>query len=94
MRWFKTRYVRSLEEAKSKLETENIALRKRVDQLVERLLLKNGSGPTVELPPEPSKEALDKMLQTNSIFDDIDDEPVQTDNIVDNRKEQFDEFVS
>jgi hypothetical protein len=91
MRWFKTRYVQSLEEELSRLRTEIQHLRQHSDRLTERLLRKGGI-PSVELPPEPTKEALDKMLQSHNIFDDI-DEPKESD-LVDNRREKYDEFVS
>ena len=92
MPWFKTRYVQYLEEELSRLRTENLLLRKQGDQLVERLLRKGGS-PSIELPAEPSKESIDRMLQGHDIFEDIEDLPTK-DDLVDNRKEQFDEFVS
>ena len=92
MPWFKTRYVRYLEEERSRLLTENSSLRKHADQLVERLLRKGGS-PSIELPAEPSKDAIDRMLQAHDIFEDIEDLPTK-DDLVDNRKEKFDEFVS
>jgi hypothetical protein len=91
MQWFKTRYVRFLEEDRLRLLTENSKLKEHAERLTERLLRRSGV-PSVELPPEPSKEALDKMLETHSIFDDL-DEPKETD-LADNRKDKFDEFVS
>ena len=93
MRWFKTRYVASLEMEISRLRTENDQLKKRIENLSERLFTGNGTRPTVELPAEQSAEAMDKMLQATNIFDDIDDVP-ETGELVDNRKEKFDEFVS
>lgn len=93
MRWFKGQYVRFLEEDRLRLVNENQSLRKHADLLVERLLRKNGI-PAIELPAEPSKEALEHMLQSGAggIFDDL-DEPKESDS-VDNRVEKFDEFVS
>lgn len=93
MQWFKWRYVRFLEEERSRLLVENSTLRKYADQLVERLLRKTGN-PSIELPEEPTKEALEHMLQdtAGSIFDDIDEPKVGEQ--VDNRKEKYDEFVS
>ena len=91
MRWFRGRYVQYLEEELSRLRTENLRLKEHAERLTERLLRKSGV-PSVELPPEPTKEALDKMLQSHNIFDDLDE--AKDDGIVDNRKEQFDEFVS
>ena len=92
MRWFKGQYVLSLEVEVSRLRKELADLRDRQTQLVERML-RQGGVPTVGLPPEPTKEALDRMLQSHDIFEDIEDLPTK-DNLVDNRKEQFDEFVS
>jgi TRAP-type C4-dicarboxylate transport system substrate-binding protein len=91
MPWFKTRYVQSLEQEISRLRTENSRLVEHSERLVERLLRKGGVA-SVELPPEPTKEAIDKMLQSHNIFEDM-EEPKESD-LTDNRKEQYDEFVS
>lgn len=91
MPWFKGRYVRYLEEELSRLRTENLRLKEHSDRLTERLLRKSGV-PSVELPPEPTKEALDKMLQSHNIFDDL--EEAKDEGIIDNRKAHYDEFVS
>lgn len=91
MRWFKTRYVQFLETEHSRLLSENVALKKHIESLSERLLQRNGV-PSVELPAEPSKEALDRMLQSNNIFDDVDDS-LEVAVLTDNRKEKYDEFV-
>lgn len=91
MLWLKRRYVRFLEEERSRLLNEIQGLREYNQKLVERLAGR-GDLPSIELPPEPTKEAMDKMLQTTNIFDEIDPdgEPVLTDN----RKEQYDEFAN
>ena len=94
MQWFRGRYVQSLEQEISRLQLENKTLRGYADQLVERLLRKGGI-PSIELPAEPTKEALDNMLQSGAggLFDDL-DEPKQVDPTEDNRTEKYDEFVS
>lgn len=91
MQWFKGRYVRFLEAELLRLQTENTALNKRAESLSERLLQRSGV-PSIELPAEPSKEALDRMLQSNNIFDDVDDIP-EAGEVTDNRKEKYDQFV-
>ena len=92
MPWFKTRYVQSLEQEISRLRTELSSLKKYNQQLIDRLLLRSGSQPTVTLPEEATPEALDKMLQHHDIFEDIDDVP-DDNGLTDNRKEKYDEFV-
>ena len=93
MLWFKGQYVRYLEKEISRVQQENKTLRGYADQLVERLLRKSGI-PSIELPAEPTKEALAKMLQSGAggIFDDLEEPKV--DEQEDNRKDRFDEFVS
>jgi len=93
MLWFKGRHVRYLETEISRLQQENKTLRGYADQLVERLLRKGGI-PSIELPAEPTKEALHEMLQggASGIFDDL-DEPKENLEL-DNRTEKYDEIVS
>lgn len=93
MQWFKGRYVQSLEMEISRLRTELVGLQKYNKTLIDRLLVKSGSQPTVELPDEATPEALDKMLKHQDIFEDIDEVP-DDGGLTDNRKERFDEFVS
>lgn len=94
MPWFKTRYVQYLEKEISRLQTENSNLRIHADRLVERLLRKHGS-PSVELPAEPTKEAMDRMLQSTDIFEDVEDIEKPGPKPVDNRyEEKFDEFAT
>lgn len=92
MQWFRSRHVQFLEEERSRLLRENASLKAYANQLVERLLLKEGV-PRVTLPSEATPQAIDKMLSGMDIFADVDELPTQ-DEIIDNRKEKLDEFVS
>lgn len=93
MLWFKTQYVRFLEEERSRLLAELVALKRDHNRLVERLLRKSGLEPSLESPLTAEPKALDKMLASADIFSDIEEIP-QQDDIVDNRREKYDEFVS
>lgn len=88
--WFKSKYVRSLEEQLQKNELEISRLRQENSKLVERLLLKSG------VPLAPDREPIDpkladKLISSAAIFDDIMDD--EEDEIVDNRKGSFDAFA-
>lgn len=93
MLWFKSRYVIFLEEERQRLLKEITALKTYNEQLVERLLQKNG------VPPVGTQQDLQKLLQTTDIFEDIEEHDnhnhVGVDEIVDNRKEEkLDDFTS
>lgn len=92
MQWFKGRYVRFLEQELSKRQAEVDGLRRYNEQLIERLLAKNGISPTSAGQPANIKT----MLETTDIFEDILDQPNETTEhpITDNRKDRYDEFVA
>lgn len=94
MQWFKTRYVQSMEKEISRLQTELAGLRVYNNQLIDRLLAKNGVH--ISMPQEPSKEAIENMISGQDIFADIEENGVleNAEGFTDNRKQKFDEFVS
>ena len=93
MQWFRGRHVQFLEQEISRLRTELLGLQKYNKILIDRLLVKSGSQPTIELPNEATTEALGKMLERHDIFEDIEDTP-DDGGLTDNRKEKYDEFVA
>lgn len=91
MLWFKSQYVRFLEEERSRLLAENVALRKYQTQLVERMFSRNFDEPTVRLNTPPTAKGIERFLEETDIFADI-QEPKQDPEMVDNRKEAYDAY--
>lgn len=91
MGWFLGRYVKFLEEERSRLLRELEALKRENGRLVDRLLTRSGF-PLTEPAPQEDAVSLEKALSTMRIFEDT-EEVTPGDEIIDNRKEKLDDFL-
>lgn len=89
--WFKSRYVKSLEERLTKNETEISLLRQENARLVERLLIKQGVPLAQDREPIDPK-TLDRLVSTAAIFEEVDENGHEIEELVDNRKGSPDAF--
>jgi GTPase SAR1 family protein len=85
---FKTQYAKLLERTVEEQKKELTSLREENRRLVARLLLKNQIPLAPDDPQQiiDDKKVVEQILETASIFDDLEGPPDGPEDVVDNRK--------